>query len=204
MKSLILKVLNSLVESTANLIAGALIYLVYKAAAIAAFFAEFFKAVLYEHIASRSITLFLGVSWLMWVAWTLLSIKWRPRHKGAKMFRAAVMLGKYDQFVFSLYCTLVGVCVAAFLASLAGIFGGAAPKYRYVGVAGLLLLLSSFLPTFWLQPQGGRDLPSIFAPRDEVDAAEVTGKFVVSLLLIPTALYLIGVTILSPIQFVID
>jgi hypothetical protein len=70
-------------------------------------------------------------------------------------------------------------------------------------LAGLLLLLSLFLPSFWLQP-ADRDLPSIFAPRNEVGAAKVTAHFVVALLLIPPALYIIANTILSPIQFVID
>lgn len=197
------RIFDAFRQSSTNLVAGLLIYTVCKGMVAAGFRPDFFKSVLYEHLTPRSLILFLGVSLLLWTGWTLLTVVREPRYETSGMFLAANWVGRYDQFVFSLYCLAVAVYAAAALASLAGVFRGKAPEFRYAGAAAALLLLSFFLPTFWLRP-AREELPSMYEGRVKFSKAVAFGKLTLAILLLCTGLWLIGKVILDPIRFVIE
>ena len=202
-KRYVKRILDAFRQSSTNLVAGLLIYAVYKVAVTAGWQADFFKSVLYEHLTPRSLFLFLGVSLLLWMAWTLLAVRWEPRYVSSRMYAAANWVGRYDQFVFALYCTAVAVYAAAFLSSLAGALAGSGPWFRFAGAAAALLLLSLFLPTFWLRPEP-EEMPSMFERRVKFDKAAAVFKLTLATLLLGSGVWLTGNVILAPFQFVIE
>lgn len=197
------RIFDAFGQSSTNIVAGVLIYAVCKSMVAAGVYADFFKSVLYEHLTPRSLFLFLGVSLLLWTCWTILTVPWEPRYETSGMFVAADWVGRYDQFVFSLYCMAVAVYAAAFVASLVGVFRGKIPEMRYAGAAASLLLLSMFLPTFWLRP-GREELLFRYDRRVNFSKAVAFGKLSLASLLLGTGLCLIGNVILDPVRFVIE
>ncbi|HWS86419.1 MAG TPA: hypothetical protein VN282_05630 [Pyrinomonadaceae bacterium] len=202
-KRYIKRIFDALGQSSTNLAAGLLIYAVCKGMVAAGYHADFFKSVLYEHLTPRSLFLFLGVSLLLWTGWTLLTVVREPRYETSGMFLAANWVGRYDQFVFSLYCTAVAVYAAAFLSSLAGVLAGNGPRFRYAGAAAALLLLSLFLPTFWLRPDR-EELPSRYERRVNFSKGAAFAKLTLAILLLGSGVWLVGNVILDPVQFVIE
>jgi hypothetical protein len=194
------RVKDTFSESSANLLAGALIFFLYVISVKTAFLSAFFKSVLSEHLAPKSITLFIAISWLMWAVWAIAAAIWKPRYEHNIMLKVAKRLVGYDQFVVSLYSIAIGVYLMAFLAGITNLLSASNGSFRFLGVAALLFLLCLFIPSFWLQPDKS-ELPSMFEARGSSSKTIIIGNLVVALLLILTALYVIAMTIVEPIQF---